>query len=524
MNELYRQLIVILHSMWQRRWYALATAWAVTLIGWGLVATIPDKYESSARVYVDTDTLLRPLMRGLAIDIDVMQQISFMQRTLLSRPNMEKVARMTDMDLTVTTDLGMDRLIRKLSDGIRISSQGGNLFRVSYEDENPQLARRVVQALLTIFVEGNLGANRTDLADAQRFIDEQLRTYETQMEELARRRAEFRKTNGGMFSQDGDYYQRLETANQELAALEQKFREDSASRQELQAQLDETPRYLKLTTPTGPLGRSAPGAMSPLVSRIAQIEDNITQLKLRGYTDKHPDVVQMQKMLDNAQEELAKEDEANGGENIVEGLRANTTAINPVYDQLQIRLVDADSSLAILQSKIDQQKELITKLDSSSQSMPALQSELGKINRDYDALKNKYDELLKRRESARLAQDLQTKSDNVQFRVIDPPQEPLQPSSPNRPLLLTGALVLGLGAGVAIAFLFSQLHTTFSTVDRLRTHFSLPVLGTVSRVMSAAQRKRRQVRLAMFSAVSASLFVAFAGLMAIELLFKPGTL
>src|SRR5690606_1732409 len=148
MNELYRQLIVILHSMWQRRWYALATAWAVTLIGWGLVATIPDKYESSARVYVDTDTLLRPLMRGLAIDIDVMQQISFMQRTLLSRPNMEKVARMTDMDLTVTTDLGMDRLIRKLSDGIRISSQGGNLFRVSYEDENPQLARRVVQALL----------------------------------------------------------------------------------------------------------------------------------------------------------------------------------------------------------------------------------------------------------------------------------------------------------------------------------------------------------------------------------------
>src|SRR5690606_34485883 len=122
-------------------------------------------------------------------------------------------------------------------------------------------------------------------------------------------------------------------------------------------------------------------------------------------------VVQMQKMLDNAQEELAKEDEANGGENIVEGLRANTTAINPVYDQLQIRLVDADSSLAILQSKIDQQKELITKLDSSSQSMPALQSELGKINRDYDALKNKYDELLKRRESARLAQDLQTKSD-----------------------------------------------------------------------------------------------------------------
>jgi len=510
--------------MWQRRWYALATAWAVTLVGWGLVATIPDKYESSARVYVDTDTLLRPLMRGLAIDVDVMQQISFMQRTLLSRPNLEKIARMTDMDLKVTTDLQMDQLIRKLSGGIRISSQGGNLFRVSYEDENPQLARRVVQSLLTIFVEGNLGANRTDLADAQRFIDEQLRTYETQMEELARRRAEFRRANAGMFSDDGDYYKRLEEAQKDLAALQKKYREDKASRDQLEALLNETPRYLKLTTPTGPNGSVMTTGVSPLVSRIAQIEENINQLKLRGYTDKHPDVVQMQRMLDNAKEELAKEDEANEGEEVVEGLRANTTAINPVYDQLQIRLVDSDTALATLEERIQQEQELISKLEDSSQSIPALESELTKINRDYEAIRSKYDALIQRRESARLAQDLETKSDNVQFRVIDPPQVPLQPSSPNRPLYLTGALVLGLGAGVAIAFIFSQLHTTFSTVDRLRSHFALPVLGTVSRVMSASQKKRRQIRLAMFSAVSASLFVAFAGLMAIELLLKPGTI
>lgn len=526
MNEIYRQLVVILHAMWQRRWYALATAWAVTLVGWGLVATIPDKYQSSARVYVDTDSLLRPLMRGLAVEVNVGQQLNFMQRTLLSRPNIEKVARMTDMDLKAKSDLEMDKLIRKLSENIQIVSQGGNLFKVSYENEDPQLARRVVQSLLTIFVEGNLGANRTDLADAQRFIDEQLRTYETQMEELARRRSEFRRANSDAISDDGDFYQRLEDANKALTVLEKKYTEDKASRDQLAAQFAETPRYLKLTSPTGPGGNGGVGGTdtSPLVARIAMIQQNINQLKLRGYTDKHPDVVQMNRMLKNAKEELAKQDKANGGEDIVEGLRANTTVINPVYDQLQIRIIDADTALAQQKSKIDQQKALIKKMNDSSQSVPAVESELNKIERDYDALHSKYDELLKRRESARLAQDLETKSDNVQFRVIDPPEVPLQPSSPNRPLFLTGALLVGLAAGVAIAFLFSQLHTTFSSVDRLRSHFALPVLGTVSKVFSASERRQRRIRLAMFSAVSASLFVAFAGLMAVEIFLNPGTL
>ena len=524
MNEIYRQLIVILHAMWQRRWYALATAWAVTLVGWGVVATIPDKYSSSARVYVDTDTLLRPLMRGLAVEVDVMQQISFMQRTLLSRPNIEKVARMTDMDLKAKSDLDMDRLIRNLTDNITIASQGGNLFQVSFENEDPQLARRVVQSLLTIFVEGNLGANRTDLADAQRFIDEQLRTYETQMEELARRRSEFRQANAGAISDTGDFYQQLEDISKDLAGLHKQYDEAKASRDQLASQFAQTPRYLKLTTPTGPGSSSIAGGTSPLVARIATIEENINQLKLRGYTDKHPDVVQMQRMLDNAKAELAKQDEANGGQDLVEGLRANTTVINPVYDQLQIRMIDADTALATLKAKMDQQEATLKKMNESSQSVPAVEAEMTKLDHDYEALRAKYDELLKRRESARLAQDLETKSDNIQFRVIDPPEVPLQPSSPNRPLFLTAALILGLGAGVVVAFVFSQLHTTFSTAERLRSHFALPVLGTVSKVFSQSQRRQRRFRLAMFSAVSASLFMAFAGLMAVEIFLKPGLL
>jgi len=527
MNEIYRQLVVILHSMWQRRWYAIATAWAVTLIGWGLVATIPDRYASSARVYVDTDSMLRPLMRGLAVEVNVLQQLSFMQRTIMSRPNMEKVARMTDMDLSVKSDLGMDQLVRKLTDNINIASQGGNLFRVSYEDQDPQLARRVVQSILTIFVEGNLGASRTDLASAQRFIDDQLKTYESQMEDINKRRAEFRQANGTSFDGTQSFYERLQGEQGKLSDLQKSYREASYTRDQLAKQFEDVPRYLKLTTPVGP-NASQPtpnGDASSLAGRITQIENNIADLRLKGYTDKHPDVVQMKRMLDSAKKELESQQQAASDDpDNVDGLHANTTVINPVYDQLQIKLIESDSQLATLKAQLDEQQKIVDGLQTTSGAVPAAEAQLLKLNRDYEAVKTKYDELLKRRESARLAQDLETKSDTLQFRVIDPPQVPLQPSSPNRPLYLTAALLLGIAAGVAVAFVFSQLHTTFSTAERLRDHFALPVLGTISAVVSPSERRQRKVKLAIFSAATASLFLAFGGLMAVELFLKPGTL
>lgn len=525
MNEIYRQLLVILHAMWQRRWYALATAWAVTLVGWGVVATIPDRYNSYARIYVDTDTMLQPLMQGLAVEVNVFRQIAMMQRTLLSRPNLEKVVRMTDMDLTVGSEREMDELLTSLGNEISISSQGANLFRVSYQHEEPQMAQRVVQSLLTLFVEGNLGASRTDLASAQRFIDEQLRAYEKQMEQIEKERSDFRREHGGLFLKDGDYHGALQKAQTSLEELEKKRREVLIARQQLARQFESVPRYLKLTTPTGPSAAAPSGSPSNLFGRIAQLEENINQLKMRGYTDRHPDVVVLQRMLDAAEEELTVQQEAaeEDGET-VDGLRANTTVVNPVYDQIQIKIIDADSHVATLDARIAEQKAEISRLEEAANVMPSVEAERMRLVRDYKVIREKYEELLARRESARLAQDLETKSDKVQFRVIDPPEVPLTPSSPNRPMYLTMALVLGLGAGVAVAFVFSQLHTTFASAERLRSSFNLPVLGTISTVISAADRRQQRLRNAMFSAVTAGLFIAFAGLMAVEAFIRPGIL
>ena len=84
--------------MWKYRWPALVVSWVVTAIGVVVVMKIPDQYEASARIYVDTQSILKPLMAGLTVQPNVEQQVSMLSRTLISRPNVEKLIRMADMD------------------------------------------------------------------------------------------------------------------------------------------------------------------------------------------------------------------------------------------------------------------------------------------------------------------------------------------------------------------------------------------------------------------------------------------
>src|SRR5574343_143719 len=159
MEDILRQLSIVLRSMWLYRWWGLAVAWIVGPIAAATVYLLPDRYESSARVYVDTQSILKPLMSGLAVQPNVDQQISILSRTLISRPNVEKLRE------------------------IRDAGRENNSFTLVYKDTDPERARRVVQALVSIFVESGLGDKRKDSDTARKFIEDQIKVYEQKLEE-----------------------------------------------------------------------------------------------------------------------------------------------------------------------------------------------------------------------------------------------------------------------------------------------------------------------------------------------------
>lgn len=518
MTSIYDQIVTMLYMVWRKRWYGLAAMWAVCLVGWGIVAAIPNQYEATARVFVDTNTVL-PRLVG-TVNANIYRQVDIVRRTLVSRPNLEKVIRRSDLDLTVEDEAGMERLIADMMENISVKDQGGDLFTLSYRSGNPNLtdaqnaaiAKRVVTNLINIFVEGNMEGSRESYNETAQFIDRQLQEYEKQLEEAEMRRAEFQRQYMGLLPDDVNFSQRLEATQRNIRDIDFKIQQAQSARRALASQLASIPATLNAgTAPAGGAPRFDP---STTLGRIEVLERQITDSLARGYTENHPDIISARETIARLKKQHQEEVKAAGGS----GAASDGGVSNPVYVDLRSRLFDRDAEIAALQAQRAQYQQELNELNARAEVLPGIEAERAKLNRDYNVIKAKYEELLRSREETRVASDLDSKTDKVQFRIVDPPQVPSKPVAPNRPLLLAGVLAAGLAVGVGLAFLLSQIHTVFVTVGNLRSTFpNMSILGAISAITSEQQRAQDRLRLGVFAFCCLGLAGVFVALLILEL-------
>lgn len=523
-------------ALWRRRWYGLAVAWALCIVGWGFVVHLPNLYEARARIYVDTDSMLRPLLRGIAVDTNLLSQVDLMQRTLLSRPNLQKVSHMADLDLNTRTPLESDEVINNLRQHITIDSQGQNLFSLAYTGPNRETATKVVQSLLTVFVESNLGSSRQDMLSARSFIDDQLHDYARQLDDAEKRIADFKAVNVGFLPGENSYAAKLDAARQALDQTHAKLTEDQQKRQALATELASVPKLVDSYTsgPAQGFGSGPPLAGDgggPSVAGNTAIPDSgdadarVTALQkrldilLEDYTDQYPDVIKLKRDLAQAKaraETADKSAKKDASANSPPPGARRSMAPNPVYEQLQLQLASLDADIASLQARVERQTAEVKKWEGLAKSVPEVGAKMAKLTRDYDVIKKAYDELLNRRESAKIGSDLATQTQTVQFRIIDPPQAPPIPVAPKRGLLLSVVLIGGIIAGTAFAFLLSQIDDSVMTLRELREIVAAPVLGAISRATRPSDRKHRRFGAAGFAALCVGLVVVFIGIFSFE--------
>ena len=497
MTELIAQIIAYARGIWRYRWFIFLLAWPLSLAGWIYVSKMPDEYKAEARVYVDTQTLLRPLLRGLAVQMDLRGQIQMMTKTLLSRPNMEKVARMADLDLNTKTDEEFNELISNLMGDIELSGgRRDNLYTISYSHPEPQKAKQVVQAVLTVFVENTLGDKRRDSDSAQRFLEQQIKEYEARLFEAEERLKEFKRKNVGLMPSDGsNYYARLQEVAAELNNVELLKREAERRRDELQRQLVEATDDLEeefLVVPPEPAMNAPKQAVD---ARIQALQAKLDELLL-NYTENHPDVIAIRRTIKELENRKQVTQQATVESDIVPGVSQN-----PVVQQLKLALGEAEANVAALDVRVQEYKARYAKIQKLVDTIPAVEAELKRLNRDYEVTKKNYEQLLQRRESAKLAEEAEQSAENVKFRVVDPPFVDSEPSAPNRPLLLSAVFGLSLAVGVGLAFLLSQINPVVDSVQTLRRVAQLPVLGSVSRILTRQQIIKRRIEVALFASV-----------------------
>jgi polysaccharide chain length determinant protein (PEP-CTERM system associated) len=472
------RLRTYLTGTWHYRWIGMGVAWAVCVIGWLGVMLVPNQFQAVSMIYVDTDTMMAPLLKDLTVTTDPQQQVSVMLNTLLSRPNLEQVIHLTNPKANGLSSAEMARQVQNLQDNIAIRPLSTkNLFQLSFTDRDPDKGLNVAQTLLSIFVDSNIGNKRQDLEGAQSFLDTKVNEYETLVRQAEQRRTAFKQANLEVLSNTitpDQARKQVEDARQQLNGAQ-------AQLSSLRGQLASIPKIIYIDGP-GPLvlGTGNTPTGGSLFQQLAAAKQALVDLKSR-YTDDHPDVIALKRTIAQLQTELSAMPASGSG---AQGSGSQSIP-NPVYTQTQSKLSDAQTMVALQAQKLSEAQANMDRALKMSSKAIEISAQFANLDRDYDLVHKTYQELLARRESAKLSQSVNDEQSSINVRIVEPPKKAAVPVAPNRPLLNSAVILIGLLAGIATAIALSINAGRFFAKEQLAAEFDYPIIGVVGRLARA---------------------------------------
>lgn len=506
MNDLLRPLFDLFPAMWEKRWWGLAAAWAFALLGAIGVIAFKERYQASATVFVDTRTMLGPLLQGLTVQPDVNQQVDLLARTLLARPNINAIIDENHLLKPGSTELQRAELIQQLMKAIHVKINGrDNLYEIDYVSTDPQKTLGVVRSLLNLFVTQGIDTNRRDSAQAVQFIDSQIAIYDSKLRDAENKLKQFKTDHPGYSGQGVDYYARQSQLQDQLTQLQGQLSSAVSSRNAMQAQLaDVRPTLAPSLVP----GTGIVSGPSEIDLRIAAQRKHLDDL-LQRYTDAYPDVVATRQTLARLERERQQQERQRASVG-AKTAPQYSEATNPVYQQLRISLAQADANVASIRAQMGDVQSRLTQLRAQATQMPKLDEQYVQLNRDYTVLNDNYQKLVQRRESAMLSRNQDDSRKLDYFRVVDPPR--LGPTAlfPRRTFLIAVVLVLALGIGVVTSYLLVLLVPTYRTARQLRESTDRPVLGSITLALSPAAIHTEQRQQRLFLLGTGVLVVLFA--------------
>lgn len=499
MNDALRLGLIRASGAWRYRWVGVTVAWVVALLAAAGLHFFKDRYEASARVHVNTQTVLKPLMAQLAVQPDIDQQVRMLARTLISRPRIEQLIDSLDFAEKQDGPRVRERIVNDLVAAIKLEgSTSGNLYTISYRDRDPVRARRLVETLVNLFVESSAVSKRRDSERAREFIDEQIVENEKKLTEAESRLKDFKLKNFGMSgATNQDFFARMATTSDEVNRLRLELNAAEQARDALKRELSSEAPQL----PAEALQARAPMAPSELETRL-DAQRRILDDLLRRFTEVHPDVIAARRNI--AQIERQRKEESDAARNGARGMAPT----NPVFQQLRVSLAQAEAQVASLRSQLGVQQGRLDLVRSQASKMPQVEAELAQLNRDYDVIRRNYQQLVERRESASLGIKLDDSAQLADFRIIEPAMVAPKPVFPSRSVLALAAVVASIAAGIAAAFGMTFVFPALFDEKQLQAVTDRPVIGSVSVVLDSAGRRAHRWQMFQFGGTAGLLILA----------------
>lgn len=496
MNDLLAQVFSYLHGIWAYRWSALVVMWLVAIPGWAVVYLLPDEYTSKAVMQVDTKSMIQPLLKGLAADSEVPSEIGFIKRQLFSERNLKKIVNETDLKSQATSEVAMEKLTYELASKLNLELIDGggsgkkkkpvSVYMISFQGRSPELVYQIVRKALNTMINTTIQAARTDTADAQEFLDEQIAEYEKRLTLAEQKVTEFTRENIGLMpGESGGYYQKMQKQQEILEDIRTNLKLEEARLAKMQKQL-------KGDAPIEETGAQ--------INQIRAYREQLEKL-LTQYTESHPDVQALRETIadvlaaQNSEPVYFDEKDASG--------------LNPAYQDLKAEIGASKIEIESLKAKLAEQEIKVDTLKSSVNLVPEVEAKMARLNRDYDITKKRHLMLVERKELALLAEAVGQSGKNVHIKVMSQPYVAEEPSGPNRMALLSIVFGLALAAGIAWSIVKFALQPTFIYVRQLNDQIGLPVLGTIGLYMTPQHKRKRKMQLVSFLLVFSILLVAY---------------
>ena len=460
----------------------------------------PRHYSASTTIFVEEENILGPLMQGAAVQTEVIDRVHAAREMIYGRRIMMKLLGRRGFLLDHPDVVEQEREIDSIKSRTEISRVRNNIVKITYTDSDPNRAYEITAELADLFINESLDSKARESLSAFEFIDSQVNEYQRKMVESENELKEFREQNRisgtGMMDETSRRMAELETQRQQIL---QELREERIRKASLQKQLSGEATAATQFTRTEMFRK-----------QIGKLQTQLATLRL-NYHETYPDIVQIKAQIEDLRKSIEKEDlrRSQGGAGPSEDQRGfidESALANPVYQQLQQQLYDANIMISTLEARLDQTTQVLAEQEEKGKKVQEYEAKLAELARDTVVNRDIYSDLVRRREQARVSMNLDREQKGLTLRVDEAAFLPQNPTGLRFLHFAIAGPLLGFVFPLLVLFLYRQLDPRIRSASILSDEGNFPVLGIIPHLPT-----RRERRFAIVG-VSGSMFIWLVGI------------
>ncbi len=434
------------------------------------------KYLSTVTLYIDESNIVRPLLEGATVTVDNTDKAYIAAEILFSQEILEKILSDGGWVNETMTLPEKERIKENIVKKTSINNINSTLLRIAFEASEPTVAYETTKRYAELFLDKTMRSQSKESNEAFEFIVTQVETYRQKLSDSEKRLQDFRaKTTDARPGTEGNLDERILDLRRNIEKTELEYAEARSRANALGTELSR----VAITADT--IYRE-----SQYLAQIGELRAEMDLLQL-SYTDDYPDIIRLRQQIEDltqlAQREKRKRiEDSNKARAVVIGretLITNNNSVNPVYQQLSGETSRAQAFADSLKSRLQHTRILLQKELARSSKTTVVERELAELSRDYQVNQDIYQDLLRRRESARVSMTLDKERQGVLYRIQEPASFPILPTG----IRFLHFAIAGLLAGMVLPFLylvaFLQIDPRVRLASTITEELDLPLLAVV---------------------------------------------